>query len=51
MKALIPTAGNVRLMFMTDEQWKKSFTVIGENYKDHKHAVDPEIPKQVDFWE
>ena len=51
MKALIPTAGNVRLMFMTDEQWKKSFTVIGENYKTDKRAKNPTIPKQVDFWE
>ena len=51
MKALIPTAGNVRLMFMTDEQWKKSFTVIGENYKQDNRAKDATIPQQVDFWE
>lgn len=52
IKALIPGGGNVRLMFMTDEQWKKSYTVIGDNYRNEKnHADDPEIPKQVDFWE
>lgn len=51
IKGLIPTAGNVRLMFMTDEQWKKSYTVIGENYRDDNRAKNPEIPKQVDFWE
>jgi CRISPR-associated protein Cas2 len=51
IKGLIPTAGNVRLMFMTDEQWKRSYTVIGANYRDDNRAKDPEIPKQVDFWE
>lgn len=51
IKRLIPDAGNVRLMFMTDEQWKKSYTVIGANYRQDKRARDPSIPKQVDFWE
>ena len=51
IKKLIPTAGNVRIMFMTDEQWKKSFTVIGENYRSDNRAKDPAIPQQVDFWE
>ena len=34
VKRFIPTAGNVRLIFLTDEQWKRSHTVIGENYAD-----------------
>ena len=51
IKGLIPNAGNVRLMFMTDAQWKNSYTVIGENYKRGKRANDPTMPKQVDFWE
>ena len=52
IKTIIPGGGNVRLMFMTDEQWKKSYTVIGANYRNEKnHAIDPDIPKQVDFWE
>ena len=51
IKRLIPTAGNVRLMFMTDEQWKKSYTVIGENYRNDNRARDPTIPRQVEFWE
>jgi CRISPR-associated protein Cas2 len=51
IKGLIPNAGNVRLMFMTDEQWKKSYTVIGENYRQDNRAKDPTMPKQVDFWE
>jgi CRISPR-associated protein Cas2 len=51
IKSFIPTGGNVRLMFMTDEQWKKSYTVVGANYNHGKRANDPEIPKQVVFWE
>jgi CRISPR-associated protein Cas2 len=51
IKPMIPAAGNVRLMFMTDEQWKKSCTVIGPNYKQGSRELDAEIPKQVDFWE
>lgn len=47
----VPEAGNVRMMFMTDEQWKKSLTVIGKNYQQGKRQVDPEIPKQIEFWE
>lgn len=51
IKPMIPAAGNVRLMFMTDEQWKKSFTVIGPNYRQGNRSVNPDIPKQVEFWE
>jgi CRISPR/Cas system-associated protein endoribonuclease Cas2 len=51
IKTVIPTAGNVRLMFLTDEQWKRAYTVIGENYKDDNRAKDPNIPNQVDFCE
>ncbi len=47
----VPAAGNVRLMFMTDEQWKKSVTVIGKNYEQGKREIDPEIPEQIEFWE
>lgn len=51
VKGFTPTAGNVRLLFLTDEQWKRSHTVIGENYRDDHRAKDPSIPKQIEFWE
>ena len=51
VKAFVPEAGNVRIMFMTDEQWKKSVTVIGKNYHQGGREIDPEIPKQIEFWE
>ena len=51
VQAFVPEAGNVRLMFMTDEQWKKSVTIIGKNYQQGRREVDPTIPKQIEFWE
>ena len=51
VKGFIPEAGNVRLLFMTDEQWKRSYTAVGGNYREKKNATDPEKPKQVEFWE
>ena len=50
VKAFTPEAGNVRLMFITDQQWGNSVTVIGPNYRQGKRAVDPTVPKQVEFW-
>jgi len=50
IKALVPEAGNVRLMYITDEQWAKSVTVIGPNYKQGKRALDAKVPEQVEFW-
>jgi len=51
VKALVPEAGNVRLIFITDEQWAKSVTVIGPNYDQDGRAKDPKVPNQVEFWE
>lgn len=51
VKDFVPKAGNVRMMFMTDEQWKKSVTVVGKNYDQGSREIDPDIPKQIEFWE
>jgi CRISPR-associated protein Cas2 len=51
VQGLVPAAGNVRLLFITDEQWSKSVTVIGPNYEQGKRAKDPKVPGQVEFWE
>ena len=51
VKAIVPEAGNVRMMFITDEQWGKSVTVIGPNYAQGNRAVDPHMPAQVEFWD
>lgn len=51
IRKMVPEAGNVRLLYITDEQWAKSVTVIGPNYDQGKRAKDPKIPDQVEFWE
>lgn len=47
----VPEAGNVRLMFITDQQWGKSVTIIGPNYNQGRRSIDPKMPAQVEFWE
>ncbi len=51
VKSIVPEAGNVRLMFITDQQWANSETVIGPNYNQGSRAINPEMPAQVEFWE
>lgn len=41
IRRLVPEAGNVRLLYVTDEQWKKSVTVLGPNYSQGKRAKNP----------
>jgi CRISPR-associated protein Cas2 len=50
IRKLVPEAGNVRLLYLTDQQWAKSITVIGENYKQGKRATKAKVPDQVEFW-
>jgi len=51
VKAFAPKGGNIRLMFLTDQQWGKSATIIGPNYDQGSREIDPAIPEQVEFWE
>ena len=51
LQKMVPEAGNVRLIYITDEQWAKSVTVIGPNYDQGKRAKNPKVPDQVEFWE
>ena len=51
IQPLVPAAGNVRLFFITDQQWAKSVTVTGPNYAPGKRAQDPRVPQQVEFWD
>ena len=32
VKSVTPEAGNVRLMFITDQQWGNAVTIVGPNY-------------------
>lgn len=50
IRRLVPEAGNVRLLYLTDQQWAKSVTVTGENYKQGNRATNAKVPDQVEFW-
>ena len=47
---LVPEAGDVPLLYLSDQQWAKSITVIGENYKQGNRKNDATVPDQVEFW-
>ena len=51
LQKMVPEAGNVRLLYITDEQWAKSVTVIGPNYDQGRRTKNPKVPDQVEFWE
>lgn len=51
LKGIVPEAGNVRVLFFTDVQWERAYTVVGPNYRQGNREVDPQIPEQVEFWE
>jgi CRISPR-associated protein Cas2 len=51
IRKLVPEAGNVRLLFITDEQWGKSVTVLGPDYDQGKRSNNAKMPNQVEFWE
>lgn len=50
VKSLVPDAGNVRLLFLTDCQWTKGECIIGKDYDQGHRQLDLEIPAQAEFW-
>lgn len=51
VESFAPQGGNIRLMYLTDQQWEKSTTIIGPNYNQGNRETDPQMPEQVEFWE
>lgn len=51
LRKIVPEAGNVRVMFFTDQQWQRAYTVVGPNYRQGKRSLDPPMPAQIEFWE
>jgi len=50
LEAVIPEGGNVRAIFITDKQWQKATTLIGECYMHKRWNPNPKIPEQMEFW-
>ncbi len=51
LEKIVPAAGNVRVLFFTDVQWQRAYTVIGPNYQQGGREIDPQMPEQVEFWD
>ncbi len=51
LEMVVPNGGNVRAFFLTDIQWGKALSVVGEDYIHPKQSVRPSMPEQIEFWE
>ena len=51
VRKFAPATGNVRLLFMTDQQWANSHTILGEHFQQKKRETNPAMPRQIEFWE
>ena len=51
VRKFAPHTGNVRLLFMTDQQWGNSQTILGEHDVQGKRETEPRMPRQIEFWE
>ena len=47
----VPSAGNVRIIFITDKQWKDALTVIGKDYNASHSQKSPGMPEQMELWD
>ena len=46
----VPQGGDVRVLFITDKQWKDAIVVVGRDYQQKHHQKKPEMPEQLAFW-
>lgn len=61
IRRIAPTGGNIRLIFITDQQWINSIPIIGtrrpEDEAEHPntrrdgHVKNAKVPEQIEFWE
>ncbi len=50
LQTVVPSGGNIRVLFITDKQWLNSMTVIGRDYKETHTQKKPKMPQQLEFW-
>jgi CRISPR-associated protein Cas2 len=51
IKTIIPETGNVRIIYLTDDQLTRSIVHIGKQYNNGNRANTTNIPSQIEFWE
>ena len=47
---VVPTGGNVRVVFITDKQWEKSIAIIGKRYAKEKSYITIKQPQLFEEW-
>lgn len=50
LKKIIPPAGNVRVLFLTDVQWSRGECVCGPDFNQGKRQMELDLPPQTEFW-
>ncbi len=50
LKKLIPPAGNVRVLFLTDVQWSRGECISGPDFKQGNRQMELDLPPQAEFW-
>ena len=50
LKHFAPAGGNIQALFITDKQWEKAITIIGEEYGRRRRINRPEMPSLFEFW-
>lgn len=50
IKQIIPPAGNVRALFLTDAQWARGLCISGGDYRRNHPPDRITMPEQVEFW-
>ena len=50
LQKMVPEAGNVRVLFLTDAQWTRGLFLGGGNYERNHPPDRIEMPQQIEFW-
>lgn len=50
LKKMVPPAGNVRVVFLTDAQWTRGLCLGGKDYERTHPPEKINMPQQVEFW-
>ncbi len=47
---VVPTGGNIRIMFITDKQWEKSIAIVSKKYFREKKILNIKQPELFEAW-
>lgn len=50
LRAIVPEAGNIRILFLTDVQWARGECITGKDFQQGNRQLELELPAQAEFW-